>query len=405
MPNGLPRLQLGMACHALFQMPANIDRVIGCGLVATMVADFLRAVLARVDGVVSADAQEVVLPYVVTAVLADGDLLVVTHGFGTIVADGNRFVVFHLLAAIMPDEDGFVVVDVDVLVLLRVDVDFLLILLVLEAQFVEAVSLVRLAFDRHPRLVPRQLVRRQLQPVVRPPDDEWLVRIAIQVDHNDLLPDARDRHMPPRRPGPVLRDLDPARAVLVVLALAIPRELHLHPAVRVGVDLFAFGADHGRRLWAVDARARQRLGAPLRVVGHQHRFVAVVCALLRVSALLRLAGVLHAVMDDADRAPAAVHVLTRVAGEIESDSRLQARIVAVRQRDARIATVTTQAVLRKGLAAEFVLVAARIVVARVAAALMIKVGALARVLRGGLTRSDSFLRFLSGTSEAIMLPI
>ncbi|MPV67749.1 hypothetical protein GD429_18285 [Burkholderia sp. BE17] len=28
-----------------------------------------------------------------------------------------------------------------------------------------------------------------------------------------------------------------------------------------------------------------------------------------------------------------------------------------------------------------------------------------RVLRGGLTRSDSFLRFLSGTSEAIMLPI
>ncbi|TOZ98155.1 hypothetical protein DIJ61_32725 [Burkholderia pseudomallei] len=25
--------------------------------------------------------------------------------------------------------------------------------------------------------------------------------------------------------------------------------------------------------------------------------------------------------------------------------------------------------------------------------------------RGGLTRSDSFLRFLSGTSEAIMLPI
>ncbi|VBT50540.1 transposase mutator family protein [Burkholderia pseudomallei] len=30
---------------------------------------------------------------------------------------------------------------------------------------------------------------------------------------------------------------------------------------------------------------------------------------------------------------------------------------------------------------------------------------LAQVQRGGLTRSDSFLRFLSGTSEAIMLPI
>ncbi|MDN7500141.1 hypothetical protein QZM89_33620 [Burkholderia gladioli] len=31
--------------------------------------------------------------------------------------------------------------------------------------------------------------------------------------------------------------------------------------------------------------------------------------------------------------------------------------------------------------------------------------AIAAQYRGGLTRSDSFLRFLSGTSEAIMLPI
>ncbi len=380
MPNGLPGLQLGMPLHALFQMPTDIDRVVGRRLVATMIANFLRAVLGRRNGVVATNAQEVVLPDVVATILPDGDLLIVADRLLAVVTDGDGFVMFDLLATVMPNESGFVVVDVDVLVLLRVDVDFLLILLVLEAQFVVALALVGLALDRHPRLVPRQLVRRQLQAVVRPPDDERLVRIAIQVDHDHFLPDTRDRHMPPRRTGPVLRDLDPARAVLVVLALAIPRELHLHPAVRVGVDLFAFRTHHGRRLRAVDARARKRLGAPFGVVRHQHRLVAVVRALLRVGTLLRLAGVLHAVMDDADRTPAAVHVLTRVANQVERGARLQACIIAVHPRDTRIATVTTQAVLRKRLAAALVLVAARIVVARVAAALMIEVGALAWVL-------------------------
>lgn len=36
---------------------------------------------------------------------------------------------------------------------------------------------------------------------------------------------------------------------------------------------------------------------------------------------------------------------------------------------------------------------------------MLRIYFLQQWYRGGLTRSDSFLRFLSGTSEAIMLPI
>ncbi|KVB62338.1 hypothetical protein WI59_33390, partial [Burkholderia cepacia] len=100
MSNGLPGLQLGTACHALFQMPANIDRVVGCGLVATMIANFLRAILGRRNGVVATNAQEVVLPDIVAAVLADGDLLVAPHGLFAVVTDGDGFVMFDLLATV-----------------------------------------------------------------------------------------------------------------------------------------------------------------------------------------------------------------------------------------------------------------------------------------------------------------
>ena len=76
---------------------------------------------------------------------------------------GNRFVMLHVLPAVVADQGGFVVVDVDVLVLLRMNVDFFLTGFVLEAQFVEALTLVGLAPDRHPRLVARQFVGRQRQ--------------------------------------------------------------------------------------------------------------------------------------------------------------------------------------------------------------------------------------------------
>nr|WP_240647251.1 hypothetical protein [Burkholderia lata] len=65
-----------------------------------------------------------------------------------------------LLTAVIAHEGGFIVVDVDVLIALRVNVDFLLPGLIFKAQLVEAFALVRLALDRHPRLVSRQFVRR-----------------------------------------------------------------------------------------------------------------------------------------------------------------------------------------------------------------------------------------------------
>src|SRR6185437_16317639 len=66
--------------------------------------------------------------------------------------------------------------------------------------------------------------------------------------------DAGNVNSAPLLAGPDRADADPARAVGVVLAFAVPRELHLHATVLVGEDLFARLADDHRRLRAVDHR-------------------------------------------------------------------------------------------------------------------------------------------------------
>ena len=160
------------------------------------------------------------------------------------------------------------------------------------------------------------------------------------VDDN-LLTDTRDGHMAPGRAGDVLRNADPAGAVFVLLALAIPGELHLHAAVFVGKYFLIFWADHGGVLRTVDQWFAQRLSAPLGIVRHQFGLVAVVGAELRLGAFFSLTGVLLAVVDDAHRTPATVQVFPWVARESEGDTRLQARIIALDQGHACIAPMTT----------------------------------------------------------------
>src|SRR5262249_24207089 len=67
------------------------------------------------------------------------------------------------------------------------------------------------------------------------------------------LADARDVDDAPLLAGPQGADADPAGAVLVELAVAVPVELDLHAAVLVGEDLLAVGADDDGGLGAVDA--------------------------------------------------------------------------------------------------------------------------------------------------------
>ncbi|SIO96531.1 hypothetical protein VSP9026_04334 [Vibrio spartinae] len=46
------------------------------------------------------------------------------------------------------------------------------------------------------------------------------------------------------RAGPTLCDTEPARTLLIRAAIAIPWELHFHPAMLITIDLFAVRADH-----------------------------------------------------------------------------------------------------------------------------------------------------------------
>ena len=89
------------------------------------------------------------------------------------------------------------------------------------------------------RLSPRQRHRRHVLGVVDAPGDQRQIRIASLELDDHFLPDVRDEHPAPALAAPVLRHADPARALVVALAVAIPVEVHLHAAELVGVDVLA----------------------------------------------------------------------------------------------------------------------------------------------------------------------
>src|SRR4030095_10328672 len=102
------------------------------------------------------------------------------------------------------------------------------------------------------RLEVGQLVERHVLAVVDAADDDRLIGVALEKLDDHLLADARDRHEAPPLAGPRVRDAEPAGAVLVALALAVPVELDLHAAVLVGEDLLSRRTDDGRGLHADD---------------------------------------------------------------------------------------------------------------------------------------------------------
>src|SRR5262249_40462812 len=109
-------------------------------------------------------------------------------------------------------------------------------------------SLVRLRLDAAQHRAGWEAERRQLLCVVDAAGDDRLIRITLEEGDDDFLRDARRRDRAPALAGPGMRDANPARAVLVLLAAAIPVELHLHAAVLVGVDLVTRRADDDRGL-------------------------------------------------------------------------------------------------------------------------------------------------------------
>src|SRR6185369_7867439 len=104
------------------------------------------------------------------------------------------------------------------------------------------------ALDAALRLLRRQVVRRHHVRVVDAAYDDRLIGIAFLERDDHLLVDARDVDRAPVASRPVRPDADPARAVDVVLPLAVPVELHLHAAVLVGEDLLPRRTDDDRGL-------------------------------------------------------------------------------------------------------------------------------------------------------------
>src|SRR5262249_23650996 len=83
------------------------------------------------------------------------------------------------------------------------------------------------------------------------------VGVALLEGHDDLLADARDVDRPPLVARPCRPDADPARAVGVVLPLAVPVKLDLHPPILIGEDLLALRAADDRRLRPLHDRPRR----------------------------------------------------------------------------------------------------------------------------------------------------
>ena len=93
-----------------------------------------------------------------------------------------------------------------------------------------------------------QAPRRHVDLVVHAPGDDGHVRVTAQKVHDDFLANAGDVHGTELVARHSCRDAYPARAVLVLVAIAVPRELDFDAAQSVGVDVrfggVGAGADH-----------------------------------------------------------------------------------------------------------------------------------------------------------------
>src|SRR5690606_9180447 len=178
---------------------------------------------------------------------ADHQGVVALHRPQAVLDDACDLVVADGLVAVMADEVALVVFHDDVLVAFGMDVQLLGALLVLHADFIEvgrAAALARTALDAALGGIGGQVVGHGLLGVVDAAGDDRPVGVAFQKADDHLLADARDVHRAPVLAGPVLRHADPAGAVFVALVVAVPVEVHLHPAVLVGPDFLTFRADH-----------------------------------------------------------------------------------------------------------------------------------------------------------------
>ena len=229
---------------------------------------------------------------------------------------------------------------------------------VVDAQFVGAAALVFLALDRGQGLEVRQFVRRQIRAVVQATGDQRLIGIAFEEGDQHLHADPRNVDRAKGFRGPVRGHTHPATGLVVVLAFAIPEELHLHPTVLVAVNFFALrAADHGA-LSAEDFRFRVIERRPVRHVPRD-RVEAVAVALVEI--VLVVGGVaghrlfehlrLLAFVEDLGEQPQIVPGRVGVFGEGEKMPADQNRLIAVALGQTIVAAMAFQCAIGQMLAA------------------------------------------------------
>ena len=90
-----------------------------------------------------------------------------------------------------------------------------------------------------PRFISGQAVRRHGFRIPDTADNDRLIRIAFHESNEDLLADPRDLDEPPLLAGPTGAHPQPTGTVRILFALAIPVELHFHPAIFVRENFFS----------------------------------------------------------------------------------------------------------------------------------------------------------------------
>src|SRR5690554_5096865 len=92
--------------------------------------------------------------------------------------------------------------------------------------------------------VSRQAIRWHIGGMIGSPGDNRLIRITIQKTHDDLVPHPRQCDHAVLPAGPALAYPQPGATVLIVLAITVPGEKHLHPAIAIAIDFFAPRSGH-----------------------------------------------------------------------------------------------------------------------------------------------------------------
>src|ERR1017187_1017108 len=157
--------------------------------------------------------------------------------------------------AVVDDALHGIVFDALVHVALGVDENLFLVLLVLDANFVEPFAAFgAVGFQRALGHLGGQIIGHFLLLVEHAAGDEGTIRVALQELDHHFLTDAGYVNGAPFLAGPGLRHADEAGGVFVGLAVTIPAELDLDAAVFVGVDFFAGRANDRGGLGALNER-------------------------------------------------------------------------------------------------------------------------------------------------------